>query len=62
MKSPKAPTCRTCGESIFDHLYSGKTRICVAPIPEGFTRQEWVGSLVVRIQQKKKERWSTRHT
>ena len=61
MKTPKAPTCRTCGESIFDHLYSGRTRICVAPIPEGFTRQEWVGSLTLRIQQKKKERWSLRH-
>ena len=32
-----------------------------APVPEGFTRLEWVGSLVVRIQQKKKERWSKRH-
>ncbi len=58
----KTPICRVCGESVFDHVYAGKQRICVAPIPEGFTRQEWVGSLVLRIQQKKKERWSTRHT
>ena len=56
----RIPKCRSCGESIFAHLWLGKTRICLAPIPADEDPQTWAGKLFLTLQQRKEERWLKR--
>ena len=54
------PRCRRCGQSVFAHLWFGRTRICIAPIPAGETRETWAGQLLLRLQQRKEQRFLKR--
>jgi len=44
--------CCNCGEPMNRHLHAGKIRVCVAPVPDGETRESWIGVLVVRLQER----------
>jgi hypothetical protein len=58
----RIPKCRLCGQSIFAHLWFGRTRICIAPIPEDETPETWAGQLLLRLQKRKEERWMRRQS
>ena len=42
----RIPKCRKCGQSIFAHLWLGRTRICIAPIPDDELPATWAGQLL----------------
>jgi hypothetical protein len=56
----RIPKCRKCGQSIFAHLWLGRTRICIAPIPDNDRAESWVGQLFLTLQKRKEERWLKR--
>jgi hypothetical protein len=58
----RIPKCRRCGQSIFAHLWFGRTRICIAPFPEDETPEIWAGQLLLRLQKRKEERWIRRQS
>jgi hypothetical protein len=51
---------RKCGQSIFAHLWLGRTRICIAPIPDDELPATWAGQLLLTLQKRKEERWRKR--
>jgi len=58
----RIPKCRLCGQSIFAHLWFGRVRICIAPIPENETAATWAGELLLTLQKRKEERWMRRQS
>ena len=56
----RIPKCRKCGQSIFAHLWLGRTRICIAPIPDDKQPATWTGQLLLTLQKRKEERWLKR--
>jgi len=56
----RIPKCRKCGQSIFAHLWLGRTRICIAPVPDDETPTTWAGQLLLTLQKRKEERWRKR--
>jgi hypothetical protein len=56
----RIPKCRKCGQSIFAHLWLGRTRICIAPIPRDDPAASWVGQLFLSLQKGKEQRWLKR--
>jgi hypothetical protein len=42
------------------HLWLGRTRICIAPVPDGEAPSRWTGQLFLSLQKRKEERWLKR--
>lgn len=56
----RIPPCGKCGQRIFAHLWIGRTRICIAPVPDDETPTTWAGQLFLMLQKRKEEHWLKR--